>query len=135
MHTVVEDCHNDLYLLNHVGSLFRGSLSTCFASQPGAHCPLPQVAPNTASAVIWLWLQLADHDWLWLTVYTCMYNFITPTHSSSSWFTWSASACQPMQTVFLFTQLENPVRNPWLTALSKVNMQHIYTILQFAKNC
>ena len=62
---------------------------------------------------LFLWL-LAGREsvTVWLTVwrgYPCIYNFITPTHSFGSGYTWSYSACLPTWVDFLFTQLEHPV--------------------------
>ena len=78
-HKLAEDCYIDHYLLNRVDSIFRALLSTS-AFRLGAHGPPPRVAPNAASTLTWLWLQLADCD--------CAY--ITPILPSSSGFTWFA---------------------------------------------
>ena len=105
-HILVEDCYTDLFLTNVV-STFRAPLSTS-ASQPG---PLP---PHYRWHRTWFLLWLGcDSNWLTLTPMTnhltWVYNFITPTCSSGSWFTWPASTFQPMWVVLLFTQLEHPV--------------------------
>ena len=47
---LLEDCYIDPYILNYVDSIFSIQLGT----QPGAHCPLPRLAPNTSSALTWL---------------------------------------------------------------------------------
>ena len=47
----------------HIGISYSGPhLTLLLLLRQGGHCSLPQVAPNTASALPWLMLQLADRD-------------------------------------------------------------------------
>ena len=72
------------FLNLHCDSIFR-AICLCFLDErfsTGVHCgllhsPQPWVAPNAASTLTWLWLQLADCDSMTDYWYLC----ITPTHS------------------------------------------------------
>ena len=83
------------------------------------------------------WLTATVRDCLWPTVidddsgFLWIYNFVTPTRSSGSWFTWSCSTCQPSWAVFQHIHLEHPV--PEIPNL-RLCQRWIYNILRAMKD-
>ena len=94
------------------------------------------MAPGAALALTWLWVQLAASDWQWLWRYLCICiisqrpsilgvnqrdllpvvnpcKLLTPTHHLFS------------GNHFFYTAGTSCLRNPWMTALTKVNIQQI----------
>ena len=129
------DCYIDLFLTHFVvpysephvfAAPIRGSQRGCAVG----HCP-SRMAPRVASALTWLFVPTG---WLWVTVwrgYLFIYNFIASTHSFGWWFTWSVPTNQPTSCFPVYSAGASGPRNPLLTALSKINMQHSLFVCLF----
>ena len=110
---LVEDRHIGLSLtlavIPHSGPYASTSLMRDY--QPGSAVDfLPRRLWRPIQLLSWLgcisnWLTVT----LWLTVDICVYIWFYDTHAFRLWFTWSASASQPTEAVFLFTQPEHPI--------------------------
>ena len=99
------------------------------------YCPTSWVAPWTASALSWLWVQLADRHFVSDRVYLYIYHFIRPTHSgcdSRDLFPLVNSRELSLGNHFVYTAGTFCPRVPSLTVLSKVNIQYnLGTFLTF----
>ena len=106
-----EDCYIDPFL-TYIVSPYSGPYiltSLTGGSQLGSagadflplwHSPAALQTSSLSKSLLPDWLTITNHS---ICRYSYIYNFIMSMLSSGSWFTWSASGCQPTWAVLLFT--------------------------------
>ena len=123
-HRLAKDSYIDPYLLYLDDSILRAPLCASSALRPRVHSPPSRVSLNTASALPWVWLQLADCEWPRLSVPVYLHTFFRFIIHVNLFRLSIHGSCLPVYTAGTYYP-----RNSWLTAFLKTNMQYMYYMI------